>query len=101
MAADRTLNVLGESLVRAILVDCNTGLRSAEELADRHGVSRSTVYRKLDALQSVGLIEESNSAVSPGESRRYRTAAQRLTVDITVSGIEVDVVARERDLSVE
>lgn len=96
MSGEQTLDVLGEALARAILVDCNAETCSAEDLAERHDASRSTIYRKLNALQDAGLVEPLPSTVSPGDSRRYRTTAERFTVTITESEVEVDTVSADR-----
>ncbi len=61
---DPTLDALGDAKTRRCLYELQRDPRSAKELAAVTGYSRTTVYRRLNALRQAGLIE-SRTTIDP------------------------------------
>ncbi|MFB6073203.1 MAG: helix-turn-helix domain-containing protein [Halobacterium sp.] len=65
---------------------------TAAELADRCGLSSSTLYRKLDELRDAGLLAVQNEIRTDGcHAARFRTAVDETHVSVDDGGLSVSV----------
>ena len=88
---DETLDALGDEIAREILVAGMDRAVTAEELATQCDVSESTIYRRLDRLNDLGLVERCNHLVSGADAKSaYRTLVDGLTVRLDDGGLCVD-----------
>ena len=74
---EQLLSLLGDEYTRAILDALGTESLPAREIATRAGVSRPTVYRRLDRLEAAGVVEPTMTIDPDGHHRQ----AFRLTID--------------------
>lgn len=76
------LTALNDPTCREIL-ECLDEPTSAESLATRCGVSSSTVYRKLEALQQADLVERRYYIQSDySQTTRYATTFDEITISV-------------------
>lgn len=87
--ADAVLDALGDAVSREILVAAACSPTTVEELALTCGVSESTVYRRLDRLNSLGLVERCNPLTFESKGI-YRTTLRGLHVAVDDSGFSVE-----------
>lgn len=101
MDADAILELLSDDHARSVLDELDEAPRSANELVERLDSSRTTVYRRLDSLESAGLVRSSISVRANGHHRhRYRIAVDRVCLGFGGDGSTVeasDRVDRGRD----
>lgn len=90
------LDVLGDAVSREILTAAIDGPVTVEQLADGCDVSESTVYRRLDRLNSLGLVERCNPLGAESKGA-YRTTIRGLYVAVDDSGIDVEADHTEAD----
>jgi DNA-binding HxlR family transcriptional regulator len=92
-AVDALLELLSDAYACRLLCVLDDGPLSADALVDRCEMSRPTVYRRLDRLTDVGLVEARQSVSPMGTHRRVfrRTPA---TVEFHVSETGVDGTVR-------
>jgi predicted transcriptional regulator len=84
--------VLEDGCARCILVQARTEPMSASELADGCDVSEPTVYRRLETLREYDLVVERTQPEEGGHHYHvYRTRLDRVTIQLTDDGFEVDV----------
>lgn len=70
------------------------GPRAASELVDELTISRPTVYRRLDRLESAGLVESSMRIREGGHHRkRFHLAVDSAEVGFDGDGLTVEVSA--------
>lgn len=81
------LDALGDAVSRQILVAAAGTVAGVDALSERCGVSNSTVYRRLDRLESLGLVERVDRPVA-GTSG-YRTTMRGLYVAVDAEGLTV------------
>lgn len=79
------LDALGDSVSREIL-EAAVGTVTVEELATRCDVSESTIYRRLDRLSDLGLVERDHLAAKGG----YRTTMDDLRVSLDEAGFGIE-----------
>lgn len=88
-------DVLGSELARHILVLASDESRSARQLAERCGASLPTVYRRVDALQEYGLLDEELRIDEQGNKfRLFETRLNRVCFEVDDDGFDVDVEFR-------
>ena len=83
------LSALGERYSPAILRAADQP-RSARELSERLEVPIATCYRRIEALETVGLLVEAGTELS---DRGRRTSVYRRTVDELTVAFDGDAVA--------
>lgn len=87
------LSALDDEDCRCLLKATASEPKTVRELSDSCGVPNSTLYRKLEILTDVGLMNEM-VRVSPGgtHAKQYRRAIEDVTISVSSSGeFEVDV----------
>lgn len=82
------LDALGDAVSREILVAAAGSPVTVEFLAENCSVSESTVYRRLDRLNTLGLVER-RSPLSSDAKTVYRTTVRGLYVAVGDDGIGV------------
>jgi len=95
-SAHELLSALDDDDCRAMLDATDDRALTASELADRTEVPLSTVYRKLDRLTAVGLLEERTRFRKSGNhSTEYVRAADDVDVSLAGGGVEITVSRRD------
>ncbi|ADQ69359.1 HTH domain-containing protein (plasmid) [Halogeometricum borinquense DSM 11551] len=87
--SDDLLDALGDDVARKILVAGKQGPVTAEELADSCDVSESTIYRRLDRLNELGLVERCNPLLSTSKGS-YQTRIDGLSLAVDEEGIRIE-----------
>ncbi len=76
--------ILDDEYARAILKLTNTQPMSAPQLAATLDISRPTVYRRIEQLQSLNLLSETTDIDADGHHRGiYQARLDRVIVDLT------------------
>ena len=73
---DELLALLGDEYARKILSTVGDESLPAREIATRSEISRATVYRRINRLEAVGIVEEVMSIHPEGQHRREFRIAQ-------------------------
>jgi predicted transcriptional regulator len=90
-APEEVVDLLTDEYAREILRAVTGEAKPACELVDLLGVSRPTVYRRLDDLEEVGLVEPTMSFDPDGHHRReFRATFEEVTVTLTADGFGVE-----------
>lgn len=93
------LDVFGDRIARATLVVANQQPRSVEDIANTLGVSKQTIYRRVDELVDSDLLKEHQRFGPDGNQRvEYETIMDEVTLTVDDDGYTVDVQVRQ-DLS--
>ncbi len=88
---EAVVDLLTDEYARQILRAVTGEAKPACELVELLGVSRPTVYRRLDDLEDAGLVEPAMSFDPDGHHRReFRAAFEELTVTLTADGFGVE-----------
>jgi predicted transcriptional regulator len=96
--AEDVLAVLDDEYAKDILVETYAEPRSARRLAELCDASRSTVYRRIERLQTHDLLETQQQIDPDGHHREvYAARLQRVTVELTDDGLDVTVDRAEED----
>lgn len=96
---DTLFDVFGDELARHILVLASEGALSAEELAEHCDASLPTIYRRVDTLEEIDLLQARMHVDSEGNQyRQFQTALKRVGFTLDSGGIDVEIGLR-RDLS--
>ncbi|MFB6151977.1 MAG: ArsR/SmtB family transcription factor [Haloarculaceae archaeon] len=94
------LSVLDDEGAREVLEAVDGQPHSAAELSERCGVSVSAVYRRIERLQSAGLVEEHTRPRSDGHHESvYVAALEELSVRLRDGELECDLDRRGRDVA--
>ncbi|WP_323675918.1 winged helix-turn-helix domain-containing protein [Halorubellus sp. PRR65] len=96
--ATDVLTLLAADHTQAILRHIHDAPAPARELAEACEASRTTVYRRLNRLADVGLVE-SRMAYDPDGHHRtvFETTVESLTLDVTDDGYAISVDADRSD----
>ncbi|NEU55983.1 winged helix-turn-helix domain-containing protein [Halorussus sp. MSC15.2] len=90
-------DLLDDEYARTILVSTYREPMSADALAEACDASPSTIYRRVERLQEQRLVEAEQRLDPDGHHYEvYSACLQRVTVELTEDGIELDV-DREED----
>ncbi|MGM0606306.1 MAG: helix-turn-helix domain-containing protein [Halobacteriota archaeon] len=93
--AEDLFALLDDEYARAILTATRTKPMSAKQLSEDCDASLPTIYRRVDRLIDVGLLDEQTKPAADGHHYSVYTAAlDRLTVELTADGLRVDVTHR-------
>ena len=88
--APERLSLLDDEYARDILTALTAGPLRGRELAARCDASRPTVYRRLDSLESAGLVATETTVDPDGHHcKEFRLVRDRLTVRIEDGAITV------------
>jgi DNA-binding transcriptional ArsR family regulator len=88
------LPLLGDEYVIEILQTIGEAAAPAREIAEEIGVSRATVYRRLDRLEEAGLVQASMLYNPDGHHKQqYEVAVDRVHLDIGDGSLEVSELA--------
>lgn len=91
---ERALELLADACSRAILDAARGDARSARALAEECDVSRVTAYRRLDALESAGLVDtEARYDADGHHCTVYRARPVTVTVDVAAGDPSIAVTA--------
>lgn len=87
------LSLIGDEHTQEILTTLGEQSLPAREIVDRSSVSRSTVYRRLDRLEEVGLVETTMSLHPDGHHRKeFRVVVEKVELrpgdDTLVAGAD-------------
>lgn len=92
------LELLDAEYTQEILEATGREARSARELAERCGASRPTVYRRLNSLQEVGLVDTEMEYDADGHHRAlFEATLEAVSVDVTGDGLSVTVTTTTPD----
>ncbi|WP_396613447.1 ArsR/SmtB family transcription factor (plasmid) [Haloferax sp. S1W] len=78
---EELLDALGDEVSRDVIRACKQNPMTAEQLAENCGVSESTIYRRLEMLSSLGLVERTQRVESPSKTC-YETVVDGLSIHI-------------------
>ncbi|WP_436907615.1 helix-turn-helix domain-containing protein [Halosimplex marinum] len=87
--------LLADDTVRCLLLATRGEPLPAAEIADRCGVSETTVYRRIEDLAARDLVVEHTELDDGGHHSTYEATLERVTVDVTDDGFEVSVERRD------
>lgn len=89
-AAEELLALFGDSYTRRVVSAISDGPRTGSEIIERAGVSKATVYRRLDELQEAGLVEAS-MRIDPGghHCEEYRLVVDEVAISVGPDGFDV------------
>lgn len=88
---EAVVDLLTDEYARQILRAVTEEAKPACELVELLGVSRPTVYRRLDDLEDAGLVEPAMSFDPDGHHRReFHARFDELTVTLTADGFGVE-----------
>lgn len=94
--AAAVFDLLDDEYARDILVETYEEPRSAEALAEASGASPSTIYRRIERLQSQRLLDDDQRLDPDGHHYKvYAANLQRVTVELTGEGLNVDIDRNE------
>jgi len=80
---EELLALLGDEYTRKILSTVGEESLPAREIANRSEISRATVYRRINRLEDVGVVEEVMSIHPEGQHRReFRIAHDRIELSL-------------------
>jgi predicted transcriptional regulator len=88
------LSLMSDEYARDILNVLGEEPLAARELVDRLDASRATVYRRLDKLESAGVVESSMSIHPEGHHRKqFRVAVDRVRLTVGADGVTIKIPA--------
>lgn len=89
--SEELLALLSDDHAREILQSVSSEALPAREIADRVDLSRPTVYRRLNRLESAGLVTMSMSYDPDGHHRKqYRTTLEEVVLSMDGGRLVVD-----------
>lgn len=93
---DVLLSLLGEERVREILRATSEEPMSAKELSEKCGVAQSTIYRRVEEMQTHDLLVEQTQLESDGNHYSvYSANVDHIDIDVGSGSIEVQMNTRE------
>jgi predicted transcriptional regulator len=88
------LSLMSDEYARDILNVLGEEPLAARELVDRLDASRATVYRRLNRLESAGVVESSMTIHPEGHHRKeFRTTVERMDLTFGSDGVMVNVLS--------
>jgi predicted transcriptional regulator len=100
---DELLSVLTDQRCRTILSALTRAPRTASELIEEHDIPCSTLYRKIESLVEVGLLEEQTRVRLDGNNEtEYSCRVDRLSLDVAFGdGVQIELSEPGQDTSAE
>jgi DNA-binding transcriptional ArsR family regulator len=84
------LSLLGDEYTREVLATLGDQSLPAREIIERSDASRPTVYRRLDRLETAGVVEAEMAIHPDGQHRReFRVAPDELAVSLVGDSVTV------------
>ena len=80
---EQLLTLLGDEYTRAIIDALGTESLPAREIASRTEISRPTVYRRLDRLETAGVVEPTMTVDPDGHHRQ--------AFEVVIDGLELSL----------
>jgi DNA-binding transcriptional ArsR family regulator len=88
------LSLLSDEYAREVLSALSEESLSARELVDRLDMSRATVYRRLDKLESAGVLDSSMRLDPDGHHRKcFHVVVDQMQLLLDSGGISIEVGA--------
>jgi len=92
------LSLLQDEHAREVLVALGGEEKPARDVVSECDASRTTVYRRLDALESAELVSSSLAIAADGHHRKvFEATLERVTVDVAGEDRGVTVTTHETD----
>src|SRR6056297_3744357 len=93
--------LLEDEYARSILAETSVEPLSATELAERCDASSPTIYRRINRLQELDMLDEEQTLNPDGHHyRRFSARLERVTIELRHGGYE-DAVARTNNEAVD
>lgn len=90
------LGIFSDEYARELLDAMRNESKSARTLAEDCGMSRPTVYRRLNRLREAGLITEQIAVGDDGHHRRrFSVAVETVGISLGDTGFDADVTVDE------
>ena len=91
-SADELFDLLGDEYTRRVFEAVSETPRGGREIAEVTGVSRATVYRRLNDLEDAGLVASELAIADDGNHHeRYEAVAESLSVGLDGGRIDAAV----------
>ncbi|MFT4920942.1 MAG: DNA-binding transcriptional ArsR family regulator [Haloarculaceae archaeon] len=91
---EEVVTVLSDGYARRILKALGEQPLCARAIAERLNASRTTVYRRLDSLESTGVVESETAVHPEGHHRKeFRVAIEGVQFSFGSEGVTVEVTA--------
>lgn len=89
-APEEVLSLLSDEHARTIMAAVGDGALPARKLVDCVDASRATVYRRLDRLEEVGLLETRTTYHPDGHHRQeFSLAVDRVELSLGADGVDL------------
>jgi len=89
--SEEAIRLLSDDHARRVLDELDEAPLPASELVERLNSSRATVYRRLDSLESAGLVQSSISVRTDGHHRQqYSVAVDRVRLGVGRDGVTIE-----------
>ena len=89
---DELLSLFGDEYTRAVLEAVAETPLPGADIVDKTGFSKATVYRRLDRLESAGLVKSETMFDPDGHHReRFQITFERATCRFGPEGLEMTV----------
>lgn len=90
---DEILSLVSDEYAQRILDALGEEPLAARELVNRLDASRATVYRRLNRLESTGVVESSMTIHPEGHHRKeFRITVERMDLTFGSDGVMIDVL---------
>ena len=95
---DELLSVLEDDCGRRLLEQVAGEAKPARTLVEAVDASRATVYRRLNALENVGLVETGTQYDENGHHRKvFRATLDRVTLELDDGGLSTTIATQSPD----
>lgn len=89
ITSEAVVSAMANEHDRRILAAAQEEPVDAQTIIEETGISKSTVYRRLDRLQELGLLETADGRLRNGHAvDRYRARAKRISLHVRDGSIE-------------
>ncbi|AWB28150.1 winged helix-turn-helix domain-containing protein [Halococcoides cellulosivorans] len=93
--ADTVLDLLGDPVVREILVVAGRSPASVRTLETECGVAKSTIYRRVsEMVEAEMLVEHTHIDPDGNHHQVYETVIDRLELDVEADGLDLRNIDR-------